>query len=61
MSTQVELSEVKADLKDVEAGAKAKSASPDDSCTIVEHKLSFEEIQKKLDVDFKKGLTSAGK
>ena len=60
MSSQVELSEVKADLKDVEAGDAKKSASPDDACTIVEHMLSPEEIQKKLDVDFKKGLSTAG-
>ncbi len=61
MSKAVELSEVKADLKDVEAAGQAtKSLSPDDTCTIVEHKMTPSEIATKLQTDFTKGLTSAG-
>jgi len=54
MSQQVELSEVKADLKDIESA----SASPEDACKIVEHEWDHEKIQKELGVVFSKGLTS---
>ena len=57
MSQQVELSEVKADLKDIESA----SASPEDACKIVEHEWDHEKIQKELGVVFSKGLTSVGK
>jgi hypothetical protein len=67
----VEISEIKADLKDqisLEGGsskkaeaAKQKAKASMDKCSITEHKLSHAELCKMWNTDVKLGMTSEGK
>lgn len=59
MATAVATSEVKADMAEIEMGKTGdKPDSPEDTCTITEHTMSMEDLQKFLGTDFEKGISS---
>ena len=56
---EVATSEIKADLGDLEMGKSGPDSAKAD-CTIFEHTIPFNEMEKELSTDFAKGLTTEG-
>jgi hypothetical protein len=56
---EVATSEIKADVGDLEMGKSGPDSAKAD-CTIFEHTIPFNEMEKELRTDFAKGLTTEG-